>query len=222
MGVDGQVIFPAKSDMRPHTEGSTIIEAALVVMLLCLVLFGGVQISRLYASKEILDYAAMAGARAKAVGLNDFMVYKVVKVASIPNAGKLKNPDVNGQPGGGYDWANTRPGYLWDRAVAANPTRSRQYNAENSRIPFYLGAEHYGRLPAILDYSDWDTIIPGQDYALDDEQVWVRAQQDVPVLFPFHRAFMDDDEVSLQAGEQLNRGARMANQAKLYLESFNE
>lgn len=199
-------------------EGSTMIEACLIVMLLCLVLFGGFQISRLYASKEILDYASMAGARAKAVGLNEFMVYKVVRVATIPNAGRLSNPEIPMRAGSARDWQNGQPGYLWDKSVAVDTPPSPQYDIERARIPFYLGGEWYGRLPAILDYDDWNSVVMGQDYSLENEQVVVRVRQDVPVRFPFHRAFYDDDEVSLHAGESANRGARMANHAELYLE----
>jgi hypothetical protein len=93
-----------------------------------------------------------------------------------------------------------------------------QYDVERERIPFYLGGEWYGRLPAILDYDNWNSVIMGQDLSAGGEQVLVRVSQDIPVRFPFHRAFYDDDEVRLHAGENANRGARMANHAELYLE----
>jgi len=197
--------------------GATLIEACIVVVLLCLLLFGAVQVSRLYAAKEILDYSSMAGARAKAVGLNNFMVYKVVRVASIPNAGTLQNPNIDSASGTAYNWQGDRPGYLWDQAVANAPA-SPQYNAEVTRIPFYLGAEWYGQLAAILDYEDWNTVNLSQDWAEDGDQVHVSVSQSVPVTFPFRRAFYDDEDVLMRAGDRFNRGARMANHAGLYLQ----
>lgn len=200
--------------------GATLIEACLVVMLLSLVLFGGVQISRLYASKEILDYTAMAAARAKSVGLNNFMVFKVGRVASIPNAGRLTNPRVGSAAATAYNWAGSRPGYLWDMSVASDAPASPQYSLEMSRIPFYLGAERYGNLGAILDYEDWNTVNISQDFAREGEQVVVNIGQRVPITFPFRRAFYDSDEVHLRAGKSFDRGARMANHSELYLEGF--
>lgn len=201
-----------------RVAGATLIESCIVVMLLCLVLFAGVQVSRIYASKEILDYSAMAGARAKAVGLNDFMVYKVVRVASIPNAGRLRNPHVDSASGSAYNWQGGRPGHLWDQAVAANAPASPQYNAEITRVPFYLGAEHYGHLPAILDYEDWNTVDLSQDFAEDNRQAHVNVSQSVPLTFPFRAAFYDEEDVRLRAGDRFSRGARMANHAELYLQ----
>ncbi len=52
--------------------------------LLSFILFGIFQISQIYAAKEIMMNAAVSGARARTVGLNEFMVYKVVRAASTP------------------------------------------------------------------------------------------------------------------------------------------
>jgi hypothetical protein len=205
---------------RTRVEGSTLIEACLVVMLLSLILFGGVQISRLFAAKEIIDYSAMAGARAKAVGLNNFMVYKVARIASIPNAGRLSNPQVDSAAGQAQNWTAARPGYLWDTAVASDAPYSPQYGVEISRIPFYLGADNYGQLGAILNYEDWNTVNIGQDLSEAGEQVLVNVSQRVPLDFPFRRAFYDGDDVNLRAGSRFNRGVRMANHAELYLEGY--
>lgn len=202
---------------RGRRGGATLIEACIVVVLLCLLLFGAVQVSRLYAAKEILDYSSMAGARAKAVGLNDFMVYKVVRVASIPNAGRLRNPNIDSASGTAYNWQGGRPGYLWDQAVANAPA-SPQYNAEVARIPFYLGAEWYGQLGAILDYEDWNTVNISQNWAEDGDQVHVNVSQSVPITFPLRRAFYAGEDVMMRAGDAFNRGARMANHAGLYLQ----
>ncbi len=203
-----------------HKDGAALIEATLVVMVLCMVLFGGFQISRLFAAKEIIDYSAMAGARAKSVGLNSFMVHKVVRVATIPNAGRIRNPRMEMQASDAYDWDAERPGVLWDSAVAARAPTSPQTGIELMRIPFYLGAEWYGQLPAILDYEDWHTVGALQEFDQGGEQVWVSVSQRVPVRFPFSRAFYDRDSLVLRSGRRFMHGARMANHSELYLEDY--
>ena len=65
-------------------RGQALIESCLAIIVLCLVFAGLFQISQLFAAKEILDYSASRGARAKAVGFNEWMVRKVARVAAIP------------------------------------------------------------------------------------------------------------------------------------------
>ena len=64
----------------------------MAVALICLIFMGLLQISELFAAREILNHAAARGARARAVGFNWFMVEKAVRVAAIPNAGKMVTP----------------------------------------------------------------------------------------------------------------------------------
>lgn len=194
--------------------GAALIESALVVALLSLVLFGALQVSRLYAAREVLDYAAMNGARARSVGLNSFMVYKVARVSAIPNAGRLLQPEVPLQTD--HPWTDTRstPGERWDRALRSRPGLSPRALVERQRIPFYLGATHHARLAAILDYEDWDTIRPRIDYPAADE-IRVRVEQRLPLNFPLRRAFVTGDYVPLQAVEH---GVRLTDHSALYLQ----
>ena len=84
-----------------------------------LVFFTVLQLSQIFSAQEVLDYAAGRGARAKAVGLDDFMVHKTVRIGSIPNAGRMEWP-----------------------VVAGGPAATQEL--ESSRIPFYLGATAIG------------------------------------------------------------------------------
>lgn len=195
---------------HPARSGQALLESCLVMALLAFVLFGVLQVARLYLSKETLDYAAVAGARARTVGFNDFMVHKVVRAAAIPTAGALLNPDVERDGALAAQWAAQTPGALWDYALAATPG-SPQFEIEQSRVPLYLAAEHGGQLPAILDYEGWQDLT----YAVEEEtavEVRGRTRQRVPLTLPFHRAFYAADEVTLE-GE-----ARLENHASLYLE----
>lgn len=155
-------------------QGQSLIESCLVLALVCLVFFGLFQVSRLFAAKEVLQYAAERGARAKTVGFNRFMVHKTVRIGAIPNAGRMLNPG----PGGGP---------------------AREHAAESARIPLYLGAEYWGRLDAILDYEDWDSIDVPPVSSLGNGTLSLTLEQEYPLRSPFHRAFYAADSVPLRA-----------------------
>ncbi len=173
--------------------GQSLLETCIVMMVLCLVFFGLLQLSQLSAFKEVLDYAAACGARARTVGFNDFMVYKVVRVAAIPNAGRLLEPVIAPQPVPA-PFSDT-PGQAWDYALRAQPV-SPQYPVESARIPLYLGGENWGRLPGILEYANWDAI--GHDiHDTGGLGLGLHTAQDVPLWTPLHRLIYDGDTFPL-------------------------
>lgn len=164
-----------KRSITGSRSGQGLIESCLIVALVCLVFFGVFQVSQLFASQEVLDYAAGRGARAKTVGFNHFMVLKTIRVGAIPNVGRLTNPAYTGGP-------------------------SQEYALEAARIPLYLGGENEGRLRAILDYTDWDTannVHVGVSSSLGDGTLRQGVDQNVPLRLPFHHPFYDADSVGL-------------------------
>ena len=189
-------------------SGQALLESCLVIALLSLALFGILQVARLAMSRETLDYAAVAAARARIVGFNDFMIHKVARVANIPNAGILETPDFERNDGLG--WGGLTPGQAWNTALRAQPG-SPQYEIERSRIPLYLAAEDGGMLHAILDYEDWDRFryFINQPSSLT---IGVDTRQEIPLRTPFHRAFYAADEVTLEGA------ATLEDHASLYLE----
>ena len=190
-------------------RGQALLESCLVMAVISLALFGIIQIARLVVSREVMDYAAAAGARAYAVGFNDYMVHKVVRVAAIPNAGRLSNPDVE-ENAGGDGWANRAPGDLWETALLGAPA-SQVYQAEQSRIPLYLSSPDMGELPAILDYADWDDL---RHNVVAENAALVRGdtRQEIPLRIPMHRAFYDADQVTLEGKVEIE------NHSSLYLQ----
>lgn len=158
-----------------HAEGQALIESCIVIGLICLLLMGLFQLAQLFVSREILDYAAGRGARAKAVGFNDFMVSKTVRIGTIANAGTLTAPE---RAGGG-------PWEQWS-------------SIESPRIPHYLQANS-GELDAILNYAQWESIwwsCPAPDAAILHFEV----HQDVPLMFfsNVFKAFFSASAVPIQ------------------------
>ncbi|MCX7005902.1 MAG: hypothetical protein NTY53_01380 [Kiritimatiellaeota bacterium] len=201
-------------------SGQSLIEACIVVAILCLVVFCGVQMSQIYMTSEVLNHAAVCGARARAVGFKDFMVQKTIRAAAIPCAGALRGGYVN--VASSYDpysitaQGPNHIGRAWDRAVrlipgAGGDAQDQAYRtmltAEKETIPLYLGSD-YGQ--NVLDYERWPTIT----YSLIEGPYTVQAQirQDMPLVFPVHRAFFAGDSILMQGD------ATIDNHYKLYLE----
>lgn len=183
--------------LRRHVRrGQSMVETVFVMIFLCFIFFVALQLSQLFAAKEIINHASNVGARAKAVGFNDFMIYKAVRVASIPIAGKMRTPQLDGRvlP---FSWPNDSVGEIIDAAYAARP-RSPQAELERIRIPDYLYAQNYGSLSPLLDYEDWDEIRNPVGYEYGGQTVSVDTRVDFELKFPFHSWFYADDSIRLR------------------------
>lgn len=202
---------------RENLQGQALIESCLVLMLICLLFAGLFQLSQIFAAREILHHSAARGARAKTVGFNQWMVHKAVRVAAIPNAGRLLEPNIRNENEALRNWLQTLPpGSAWDRALRRLPPSS-QAAIERARIPEYLASENRLRAQRILDYERWDTIshhsstmvVPGTTVA--NPVIRVVVQQALPLWVPLHRAFYADDSI------QLNAAAYLEDHQSLYL-----
>ncbi len=93
------------------------VETLLATLVILFLFLGAYRISRMVAARTLLDHAAARAARAKAVGLNDFMCEKSARAAMIPVAGRRSWPEE-----GGFAEVSRIPIYLesedWPRARA--------------------------------------------------------------------------------------------------------
>lgn len=186
--------------------GQSLIEACIVIIFICLILFSALQISQLYAAQEVIAYAAGRAARAEAVGFNKFMVYKIYRVGAIPNAGRMTTPGPAGpySSSAGIDWTVGNGISLWDNAMAAAPI-SPLAAVERSSIPLYLGSEYWGYLSAILDYDEWDTL----DYSSirTPGQITATVSQNYPLNDPFRFLYYPGDMVPIESSCSLENHA---------------
>lgn len=199
-------------------SGQAILESALVIVLISFVAFGVLQLAQLYVARSVLTASAAAGARARSVGFNQFMVQKVARAAAIPTAGAMEYPVVPRDPALASFWGSRSAGTLWSAALHGGGGVSPQAAVEIALIPHYLEAEHAGRLNAILRYERWPDLRIQQSLP-SGGMVGVRTEQEVPLVFPFHRAFTTDDSVRIRSGDPdqshyLTRG----DHAEFYLE----
>jgi hypothetical protein len=195
-------------------EGQSLIESCIAIGLICLIFMGLLQISQLFAAREILHHAAARGARCKTVGFNRWMVTKSVRIASIPNAGRLTTPDFQNNDLALQSMVATlRPGELWDEVLEESEPSSQQYNLESGRIPDYMFSHNSARAGHVLDYEHWDSIHKTVDD--DYDQIRVTTQQEYPLWVPLRATFYARSNATLQ-GE-----AELENHYSLYLDDRN-
>ena len=98
--------------------------AVLVISFSFIVLF---RLSQMLTGKIMLQHAAMRVARARTVGLNEFMCEKAGRVATIPVAGKR----------------------LWPSGEAFD------YGMELARVPIYMNTPNGAVANGVLEYEGW-------------------------------------------------------------------
>ncbi len=191
----------SRGEDAARRSGQSLIEACFAVMLICLMLFGLLQISQIFAAKEVLHHAAARAARAKTVGFNSFMVTKATRVAAIPVSGRMREPAFTNDDLALRAMVETmRPGALWDAVLSDVTPAGLQYEIERARIPEYLGADHWSTARWVLDYEDWDalrvsiTTAPGAGAPM----LTTHVRHTYPLWVPMHHTFYDADSVELE------------------------
>ncbi len=195
-------------------RGASLIEACLAMALICLIFLGLFQVSRVVAARDILNHAAARAARARTVGFDDWMVEKVVRVATIPNAGLMLAPAyTNEAPALQASLANDSAGVLWDKVLGGNlwPLFI-QVGLEIARVPVYLGTQNEWQAQNILDYAEWDSIDVDMDGGPLAPLLTVHVSQLYPMQVPGSSSFYADGQVPLQGT------AEIENHYPLYLD----
>jgi hypothetical protein len=198
----------ACATQRRRQEGQALVESCLAVMLICLVFTAVLQVAHVFVAREILGHAAASAARAKAVGFNNWMVTKVARAASIPNAGKLLEPVLDyGDPFLEAAVSSLKPGRLWDWSLTAARS-TMQAGIELARIPEYLEAPNSMDAAMALDYENWSGehaivtrvdsgVMSGSDGSGYTPMIHAVVSQAYPLTIPLHRAFYDADSIDL-------------------------
>lgn len=112
--------------------GQAMVEAIIVLIVLVGTFLCIFQLADNLRAKMLLEYAAQRAARAAAVGMNEFMVLKVARVATLPAAGSC----LTSYSGGSDD----------------KPISDVQ---AISRMPEYLCTEYDAAAEVVLNYSFW-------------------------------------------------------------------
>jgi hypothetical protein len=205
---------------KQHCRGQSIIESCIAIGLICVMFIGVLQVSQMYAAREVLHHTAARGARAKTVGFSWWMVRKAIRVASIPNAGRLIEPAFDNEDPAlrSLMQKNPHPGDLWTAALGVTPA-SLQFNLERALIPEYMYAAYRERANYVLNYEGWDRIHAdhGESAIIDGAisaapEVTIKVWQSYTNWLNLPRTFYSGDSVSLHAEYS------MENHSSVYLD----
>lgn len=205
------------------------VESSVVMVLLCLVLFGILQVSYVVAARNVVNYTAIATARAASVGLNDFMLYKVSHYASIPAAGPVRTPSGFGatRPGG------RSVGAMWDNAIARDNEPVSELGAYEIAVKEAYHMAGPAGFRSILDYENWQRDETGprvgceRDYD-GNHVIRLEVEQTVPLVLPFSRVVFGHlplvdatrgDHVGSYPGKKITATAFIEDHSELYLKN---
>ena len=204
-------------------SGQAVLETFIVVLVVGVLLFGLLQTAVVFSGREVLHHAAARAARARAVGFNEWMAFKAMRVASIPTSGKMLEPVFAPLQTTAPLGANPTPGEAWDAATTAVPGVSERAALERVRIPAYLDSDNHGRADYVLNYAEWERGSfreSEQASAFRAGTLRYRVEQDFPLTLPLNRfvfpfARQDEDGNGRVA---ISGEAEAGQHASLYLE----
>ena len=111
-------------------SGQAIVETLIATIILTFAFLALFRLSHMLTGKIIAEHAAMRVARARTVGLNDFMCVKAARIATIPVSGERLWPQ-----GGEFD-----------------------YPMELARSKIYMASANGAMARGILEYSGWNSL----------------------------------------------------------------
>ena len=112
-------------------RGQAMVETLLAVLVITGLFLALFKLSRMLTGKIMLEHAAMRVARARAVGMNEFMCLKVARVAVIPVAGERLKPGKDDE---------------------------RKNMSESALARMYMRTPDSSYADGLLRYKDWDNL----------------------------------------------------------------
>ena len=77
---------------RKQLRGAAIVESLLAMFVIFLVLFGLLQAFYFVVGQYFIDYAAIRGARSRAVGFREYLIQREIRVNALPASGNIVSP----------------------------------------------------------------------------------------------------------------------------------
>ena len=207
---------------RRNEHGAAMVDALLSYFVLFLVLFGMLHIFYFFAGQFFADYAALRGARSRAVGFADYLVKRESRVNAIGGSGLMVYPGLNNTDFG------DKPEYAAD-----------QFTQEKTLIQRYRSGISW------LEYEFWfgnsanstHTVTTHLDLSVSDSDREVKMattfrDYDMPISAVRYERDEDGNIKRNSNGEPIRKGVRLffrrgidlkgsaslANHAKVYLE----
>ncbi len=119
--------------LRRHERGAAMVEALLSMFVILLVLFGMLQVFYFFTGQVFTDYAALRGARSRAVGFKEYLVARELRVNAIGGSGILVEPALTS----------------FDVSVSSGDSSANQLTVEKSLIQRYMTGSRW------IEYEYW-------------------------------------------------------------------
>lgn len=185
-------------------RGSAVVEGVIATLLVCLVLFGLLQIFLLYTTQEFTDYTAFRSARSLSVGFADELAVLEVHARALPVSGTILTPSEL-------------------RASEKNLFTTSTYSQDNSVYDFYYrlrrALRHYMEGVRYMDCEYWRG---SNSYSTRLNSSFSKSANSVtsevtfakyPLRLPFAKAFLSDNRMDITSACELK------NHAATYLEN---
>lgn len=161
---------------RAGESGQATVESAIVIIIICLVFFGCLQVATLYNDERVLSYASFMATRSAVVGFQQEVYNRAYEVAAIPASGQLLG---------------------MRRQTLPFPTQKLQWQAERDTIPLYIDPRNLNKR-ALLNYEYWDPFnMKPTFYNYESGVAYEYHEQAHPLVFPMAGAYYSKDRKSV-------------------------
>ncbi len=191
------------SVVRPRSgeRGSTMIEAVICMLVICLILFGLLQVFYVTAAQMITDYSAFRAARSETVGFNEEIVEREGKLKAIAASGRMRFPvDMAAGSADSYPYSSAVGQFYWERLAITDYMEMRRTLKYEYWNPADNLNENYSTSYTVNSASQGDTFTASATF------------HDYPWIMPMRGAFVTEGKLNIEGKSELSR------QSAMYLE----
>jgi len=199
--------MPGRSGLRKkHLQrGSSIVEGVIAILLICLILFGLLQVFLIYTAQEFTDYASFRTARSLSVGFNDTLARVEARTRAIPVSGSVLTPS---------DLKTTSYlDYFTSSTYKQSDGVYEYYYRLRRAIRNYMEGYRYMECEYWMGENSYETKLEGKFSRREDKVVSEVKFTNYPLRLPFARAFSSDEVQDISSTVELR------NHSKVYLEN---
>ena len=160
--------------IQKNEKGQAIVESVIAMLLLCLIIFGLLQIFTLTIAQMSAEFSTFYTAKSRAVGFKDYLVHRNARSSIIASSGNITWPDQN-----------------------SFTTPMEQFGVETFRIPEYNSGRRW------LDYENWrgdndeGTTVSEQSTTSSGLVETKVGFNNFPLNFPMRSAFTTSESVDI-------------------------
>lgn len=191
---------------KKHLQrGSSIVEGVIAILLICLILFGLLQVFLLYTAQEFTDYSSFRTARSISVGFNNSLAKVEARTRAIPVSGNVLTP--SDLKASSYKDFFTSSSYKQGDGVYEYYYRMRR------AIRNYMEGYRYMECEYWMGENSYETELTGKFSRRADKVISEVTFRNYPLRLPFARAFVPDEVQDISSTVELK------NHSSVYLEN---